>query len=201
VVLDQQNQQEFGEQSMVIKIVDQINDNEMLESAWRLYVEAFRELNTLAVQRHLMYRSEFDEVMSDQRVQKYLCLDDAGNLAGMSTFTNVLQAVPLISPEYFARHWPDHYAAHRIWYVGFVAVHPQAQGRHMFAELLEEMYVVASAQNGLVGIDICTYNDNVRHMSHIFRAMVERLDSNMRFERIDQQSYWLYEFPAEVTAA
>lgn len=186
---------------MVIKVVDQINDDEILESAWQLYVDAFRELNTLAVQRHLMYRSEFDEVMNDQRVQKYLCLDDAGTLCGLSTYTNDLDAVPLISPGYFARHWPDHYAARRIWYIGFVAVHPQAQGRHMFSQLVEEMYVVAATQNGLVGIDICTYNDNVRNLSHIFRSMVERLTANMRFERIDQQSYWLYDFTPEVTAA
>jgi len=187
----------FGEQSMVIKMVDQINDDEILESAWQLYVDAFQELNTLAVQRHMMYRSEFDEVMSDQRVQKYLCLDDDGTLCGLSTYTNDLDAVPLISPHYFARHWPDHYAARKIWYIGFVAVHPQAQGRHMFSQLVEEMYVVAATQNGLVGIDICTYNDNVRHMSHIFRSMVQRLTANMRFQRIDQQSYWLWEFPSE----
>jgi len=188
---------------MVIKMVEQINDDEILESAWQLYVDAFRELNTLAVQRHLMYRSEFDEVMSDQRVQKYLCLDDAGTLCGLSTYTNDLDAVPLISPDYFARHWPDHYAARKIWYIGFVAVHPQMQGRHMFAQMVEEMYVVAATQNGLVGIDICTYNDNVRHMSHIFRSMVERLTANTRFKRIDQQSYWLWEFPSdeEVMAA
>jgi len=186
---------------MVIKIVDQINDDEILESAWRLYLDAFRELNTLAVQRHLMYRNEFDEVMNDTRVQKYLCVDDDGTLCGLSTYTNDLDAVPLIAPEYFERHWPDHYAARKIWYIGFVAVHPQAQGRHMFRELVEEMYVVAATQNGLVGIDICTYNDEVRNMSHIFRSMVARLTANMRFQKIDQQSYWLYEFPSEEAAA
>jgi hypothetical protein len=57
------------------------------------------------------------------------------------------------------------------------------------------MYLVASAQNGLVGLDICTYNDDIRHMSRVFRLMVRRLTANMKFSRIDQQSYWLYEFP------
>jgi ribosomal protein S18 acetylase RimI-like enzyme len=185
---------------MVIKVLDQINDDETLEAAWNLYLDAFRELNTMAVQRHLMYRHEFDEVMNDQRVQKYLCMDDDGTLCGLSTYTNDLDAVPLIAPQYFERHWPEHYAAHKIWYIGFVAVHPQAQGRHLFREMVEEMYVVAATQNGLVGIDICSYNDEVRNMSHIFRSMVERLTANMRFQRIDQQSYWLYEFPADNAA-
>jgi len=182
---------------MVIKVVEQVNDEELLQSLWELYSDAFRDLNSMAVQRHLMYRNEFDEVMRDQRVQKYLCLDDDGTLFGLSTYTNDLDAVPLIAPEYFERHWPDHYAARKIWYIGFVAVDPQVQGRrHAFAELVEEMYLVAATQNGLVGLDVCKYNDDVRNMTRIFRMMVSRLSDNMRFERIDQQSYWLYEFPS-----
>ncbi len=42
----------------------------LLEPAWELYVEAFAELRTTAAQRHVMYRSEFDEVMADPRVTK-----------------------------------------------------------------------------------------------------------------------------------
>ena len=181
---------------MVIKVIDQVNDTETLECAWELYIKAFRDLNALAVQRHLMYRCEFDEVMRDQRIQKYMCLDDDGTLVGMSTYTNDLNAVPLIAPEYFERHWPEHYAARKIWYIVFVAVHPEAQGRQAFAQLVEEMYLVAATQNGLVGLDICSYNDEVRNMSRVFRLMIRRLTANMRFERIDQQSFWLYEFPS-----
>jgi hypothetical protein len=184
---------EVQEHGMVIKILDKVHDGELLEDAWQLYADAFRELNSLAVQRHLMYRSEFDEVMRDQRVQKYLSLDDDGTLCGLSTYTNDLNAVPLIAPEYFERHWPDHFKARKIWYIGFVAVHPRA--RQAFAQLVEEMYLVAATQNGLVGLDICQYNDDMRNMSRVFRLMVRRLTANMRFQRIDQQSFWLYEFP------
>jgi len=181
---------------MLIKVLDQITDEDLHETVWTLYQDAFEDLNTMAVQRHLMYRSEFDEVMADSRVHKYLAIDDDGTLCGVATYTNELDAVPLIAPAYFERHWPEHYAAKKIWYIGFVAVSPLSQGREVFANLVEQMYMVASAQNGLVGLDICTYNDDARHMSRIFRLMVSRLSGNMRFNRIDQQSYWLYEFPA-----
>jgi len=96
----------------------------------------------------------------------------------------------------FSSSVPEHYAAKKIWYIVFVAVSPQAQGREAFALLCEQLYLVASTQNGLVGLDICTYNDDVRHMSRIFRVLVRRMADNMRFSRIDQQSYWLYEFPS-----
>jgi hypothetical protein len=181
---------------MLITVIDQITDEELHEAVWKLYQDAFEDLNTMAVQRHLMYRDELDEVLRDSRVHKYLALDDDGTLCGIATYTNELEAVPLISPPYFERHWPEHYASKRIWYIGFVAVSPQAQGREVFALLVDQMYLVASAQNGVVGLDICTYNDDVRRMSRIFRLMVSRLSDTMRFNRVDQQSYWLFEFPS-----
>jgi len=181
---------------MLIKVVDQIIDGDLHSAAWRLYQDAFDELNTLAVQRHMMFPSEFDEVMRDSRVSKYLALTDEGHLCGIATYTNDLDAVPLIAPQYFERHWPEHYASRKIWYIGFVAVSPEHQGREAFAQLVEQMYLVAATQNGLVGLDICSYNDDVRHMSRIFRLMISRVTENMRFSRIDQQSFWLYEFPS-----
>ncbi|XVV11180.1 GNAT family N-acetyltransferase [Actinoplanes sp. CA-131856] len=185
-----------GEPNMLIKVIDQITDAEQNQAMWTMYTDAFEELNHLAVQRHLMYKSEFDEVMADARVGKYLALDDDGTMCGVATYTNDLNAVPLIAPQYFERHWPEHYAARKIWYIGFVAVSPHAQGREAFSQLVEQMYHIASAQNGLVCLDICNHNDEVRRMSRVFRMMVSRLSDNMKFTRIDQQSYWLYEFPA-----
>jgi hypothetical protein len=181
---------------MLVKVIDQVPDGDLRETLWKLYEDSFAELRSLAVQRHLMYRSEFDDVMGDTRISKYLALEDDGTPIGIATYTNDLKAVPLIAPEYFERHWSEHYAAKKIWYIVFVAVSPQAQGREAFAQLVEQMYLVASTQNGLVGLDICTYNDDARHMSRVFRMMVSRIADNMRFSRIDQQSYWLYEFPS-----
>lgn len=181
---------------MLVKIIDQVTDDEIINAAWDLYQESFQDLRHLAVQRHLMYRDEFEAVMKDQRIAKYLALRDDGTLCGLSTYTNDLEAIPLISPDYFKHHWPEHFATNRIWYIVFVAVHPEEQGRRAFAELVEQMYLVASNQNGLVGLDICTYNDKVRNMSRVFRMMISRWAPEMRFDRIDQQSYWLYEFPS-----
>ena len=45
------------------------------DEAWRLYRDAFDCLRTAAVQRHVLYREEFDAVMNDPRVIKYLGFD------------------------------------------------------------------------------------------------------------------------------
>jgi hypothetical protein len=180
---------------MNIKVVDELHDD-LLEDAWSLYHEAFRDLNALAVQRHLMYRNEFDEVMHDPRVQKYLCLNDEGRVCGLSTYTNDLWAVPLISPEYFERRWPELYAENKIWYCGFVAVDRNAGRNGAFAELVEAMYLVAAAQNGIIGLDFCRFNDESHHMGRVVRIMLHRLSGGVRAERMDEQNFWLYEFPA-----
>jgi hypothetical protein len=179
----------------VIKVVDSL-DGSLLEDAWTLYHEAFRDLNAYAVQRHLMHRHEFDTVMADGRIDKYLLLGDTGTLAGMSTFTRDLDAWPLISPAYFERRWPRRYAERRIWWVGFVAVDPE-QGRplHAFAALVEAMQLVVAGANGVVGLDICRYNADARHLDRASNLLVRRITSTVNIERADEQTFWLYEFP------
>jgi len=180
---------------MNVKVVDEVH-GKLAEQAWTLYYDAFRELNGFAVQRHLMYRSEFDEVMRDPRVQKYMCLDADDTLCGLSTYTNDLDAVPLISPQYFERRWPQHYAERRIWYCGFVAIHPNGRAKNAFGELVEAMYLVAATQNGIIALDMCRHNDEVRRLSRVIPLMLHRLSGDVRTERMDEQSYWLYEFRA-----
>ena len=181
---------------MVIKVVDQVNEPELLDSLWELYSNAFEGINALAVQRHLLYRGEFNEVMRDGRVQKYICLTDDGVLCGLSTYTNDLFAMPLISPDYFERRWPELYAQHKIWYCGFVAVHPpKGRSTTASAELVEAMYLVAATQNGMIGIDVCQFNDERRKLPRVISIMLNRLSGDCQAERMDQQSFWLYQFP------
>ncbi|GAA5190880.1 hypothetical protein GCM10023322_47060 [Rugosimonospora acidiphila] len=177
---------------MGIKIVGEMDDT-LIEDAWSLYHKAFRELNALAVQRHLMYRDEFDAVMVDPRVQKYLCLDDAGALCGLATYTNDLHAVPLISPEYFERRWPRYYAEGRIWYVGFVAVETGAPIT-TFHELIAAMHET-STRDSITALDVCTRTDEIRHLPRSVRVLLHRLAGNVRMQRLDEQSYWMYDFP------
>lgn len=170
-------------------------DGDAAQVAWRLYEGAFRPLDELAVQRHLMYRSEFDEVMADDRVRKYTAHTDAGELAGLSTFTNRLESMPLISPAYFARRWPTQYAQGRVWYCGFVAVEPPHSGA--FGDLVEAMWVDGTADRGLIALDFCEYNDVTRRMGRVIGLMLHRLAGQAGDElvavRLDQQKFWGYQ--------
>jgi hypothetical protein len=183
------------------KVVDVLAGDER-ESAWRLYTEVFDELRSTAVQRHVMYRSEFDDVMADRRVLKYIAVDEqercgtGGALCGLATLTNDLSAVPLISPDYFERRFPERFRQRQIWYVGFVAGHPGGRRGRVFERIIEEMYRTASEHSGVVALDVCQHNEVVYGLPGAVEKILTRRFGDVNGERLDQQSYWLYEFPA-----
>ncbi len=181
------------ESDVNVKVVQAL-DAHLLPRAWAMYWDAFNQLNAEAVQRHLMRRHEFDQVMADGRVQKYLCFDDTDTLVGLATYTNQLDAVPLISPAYFARRWPDLFDEHRIWYCGFVSVAPAAQATGPFQALVESMWRQADDTAGVIVLDLCRRNAD-RGLAQTIPLMLGRLAGTVRTERLDEQSYWMYEFP------
>lgn len=182
---------------IIVKTFDLL-DGELLEAAWRLYEEAFRELNTKTVQRHLMYRHEFNDVMADRRIGKYVAYTTDGTMTGLSTYTNDLAAVPLISTDYFKTRWPEHYAQKRIWWIGFVAVDVASRGSRTFYHLVDTMYAVAERTDGITGIDYAEVNIDLR-LPEISTAYLRRI--NRRYDRVvdcqqvDYQGYYLYHFP------
>lgn len=182
---------------MHVTVIEQITDDEIHKAAWELYERALGEMRSLAVQRHLMYQSEFDEVMLDRRVEKYLCYNEDGDLCGLATFSNDLFAMPLISPEYFERRWPELYRQRRIWYAGFVAVDRDSRSSRALLELMEAMYNTAAGQNGMIALDFCRYNDTKRNMGRATERILGRFAGGvMRAERMDEEQFWSYEFPA-----
>lgn len=178
---------------MTLKFVEHL-DGDLAEQTWRMYLTNFGPLATQAIQRHVMTRAEFDQVATDPRIDKILMLDDAGRLAGVASFTNHLNAVPLISVDYFAHRWPDLYAAGGIWYIGFVCINDDPDARALFAELVGQLYRIAVAKKGIVGLDVCTYNQTVHHLPRAIELLVHRNSEGASCAALaDSQNYWLYD--------
>jgi hypothetical protein len=163
-------------------------------SLWEMYTTTFTEINTLAVQNHMMPYEEFVEVMLDRRVVKYVATDESGAVLGMSLLTNDLSAWPLVSAPYFERHWPVHYAARSVWYVGFVAVATGAPFG-LFPALIARMYEPVKASHGVAVMDFCSYNVATRRLPAATQAILRRLNPTARGAQIDAQEFWLWEFP------
>lgn len=169
------------------------------DEAWNLFSVAFASMRTAAMQRHMMTRPEFDTVMADTRVTKYLATDGTGML-GMSTLTNDLDAVPLIEPAWFEHRFPAPYTARQIWYLGFACVRDPATltGGKVFSALIDHMAIPARLTRGMVFMDFATAN--AARLVPGIRRTVARLDPEHTFERYDSQEFWGFDFREGATA-
>ena len=163
-----------------------------VDEAWTLYANIFAEVNNLAAQRHLMTSAEFHAIYHDPRVLKFYTRDEAGGLAGMSVLTQDLDAWPLISPTFFARRWPDHYARKAIWYVGFVGVAPN--GLNGFRDLVGKMYPHVIGNAGVAVMDFCTYNVTHRRLPAVTLKLLSWVNPAAAMETVDAQQFVVYTF-------
>lgn len=181
------------------------------EECWELYERVFAELRTVAVQRHVMLRAEFDHVLTDARVTKYVAVGEdadgggaAGGCGALATAATDLRAMPLVSPEYFAHRWPDLYAAGHIWYVGFVAIRPDLQRGPLFGQIVRDVGRAAAAVGGVAAMDVSRHVAEQRRLPEALARYFTRLAPGTVGTRLDEQSFWAYEFPpagAGVTGA
>lgn len=182
---------------------------------WTMYLRAFEPLRAAAVQRHLMIRAEFDEVLADSRVRKILVVRgedpedpddvesagaDADDVLGVAAVTADLEAVPLVSPEYFATRWPLLHAERRIWYVSFLAVTPDYQGSRVASLLVTPIAQRANANGGIVVVDICSHNEVRMRLPSILLRMARVYAPEATMTKLDAQTYWAYDFPSEESA-
>jgi hypothetical protein len=168
---------------------------DLVDQMWTLYYETFEHLRTVAVQRHLMHRTEFEDVAADKRVDKYV-VHAGDDPVAMATITTDLDAVPLIEPGYFKHHLPEQYRRNRIWYVSFVMVrrgpgHPPAA---TFGNLITRMAEdgPGSVPDGVCGMDYCGYNEDVLHLPRAAKLLLQRRFPRLDAEPVDRQVFWLY---------
>ncbi len=170
---------------------------ELGESAWRLYEQQFRELDGIALQRHLMTKPEFVSVARLSGVEKWLVFDRQDTLIGLATYSNNLGAMPLISPAYFARRWPDAYARQAIWYCGFVCV--DSPDRAVFPALIRAMYDQAADVKGVIALDYCAERGRLALM--VDRLLAAHGGPGYHGYEADTQHYWVYETAPSARAA
>lgn len=56
------------------------------------------------------------------------------------------------------------------------------------------MFYAAAAVGGMVGLDVCGYNDDVMQLARRIGLYVRRLSGGeSRYARVDRQSYWMFD--------
>jgi hypothetical protein len=179
---------------LVVRVVE----GELRERAWDAYLAALEELRSAAIPRHVMSRAEVDEVMADERVTVYLAQRPGGVIAAIATLANDLAAMPLVSPEFFAARWPEHYAAGRCWYIGLVGVRPSEQGGGAFQLIVGTVAATLGPRGGVLVLDVPQRNMEGFHVPRAVKRIADAVVADVSFEMVDAQGYWAYTTPVPV---
>ena len=155
---------------------------------YALYQTSFAHLEQLAAARHLLHEDEFQQEVADPRVVKYVAWDTDGAPIGLCTVTSSLDAVPWISPGFYAHQYPDHHARGAIHYVGVMMVHPSARGTGAFREIVRHIVASAAEVGAVLAWDLCGENESAG-LHRLFSSMLQSMASATVSE-IDRQIYF-----------
>lgn len=158
-----------------------------------LYEEAFGPLRTRAIARQVLHPGEFQQEMTDPRIQKHVARAPDGEPLGLTTLTCHLETVPWISPEYFAARFPQHAERDAIYYAGFTLVAPGARQGAAFHVMIESVVRILAAERAAVGWDICSYNNSHFSFADALRTAIgEQATVDIAVE--DSQTYYTARF-------
>ncbi|MEV5649882.1 hypothetical protein AB0L57_16695 [Nocardia sp. NPDC052254] len=180
---------------MVITVETAIPDTE-IELFHELYEVAFAPLRSRAIARQVLHRNEFHAEMTDTRVDKIVARTGTGEPIGLTTLTRHLDTVPWISPEYFATRFPQHAARDAIYYAGFTLVTPTARHGAAFHAMISTVVRILAAAGGVVGWDICSYNNSQLSFADALRNAVGE-QANVEVAVEDSQTYYAARFVSD----
>ncbi len=161
-----------------------------------LYELAFGPLRSRAIARQVLHRNEFHAEMTDTRVDKIVARTETGEPIGLTTLTRHLDTVPWISPEYFATRFPQQAERDAIYYAGFTLVAPTARHGAAFHAMISTVVRILAAAGGVVGWDICSYNNSQLSFSDALRNAVGE-QANVEVAVEDSQTYYAARFVSD----
>jgi hypothetical protein len=166
----------------------------LVDDFYALYSLAFDPLKKLSAARQVLNRGEFDDQMTDARVDKFVARDHAGTPVGLTTLTRTLETVPWISPDYFAETFPEHWARNAVYYLGFTLSHPSYRHQRFLETFIRVGLERAIAQHGVIAYDACAYNAGMQRFEERIQAVLQTVPGG-RVGRIDAQYYFCLTLP------
>jgi hypothetical protein len=168
---------------------EQSIDGSAAESLYRLYRRAFEPLASRAAARQVLSQNEFLTQLADHRIDKYVAWEGDSEPIGIVTVTKDLEAVPWISPEFYATRFPEQWARKAVYYLGFTLVRP-ATRRTSFLDTIVRLSVEPLvAEKAVIAYDVCSYNNDVLGFYNRVAGMLKEI-SNSQPEALDSQIYY-----------
>lgn len=163
---------------------------DLMQSFWPVYQEAFGPLRVLAAARQVLTEEEFAAELDDPRVWKYVALDAAGQLAGLTTLTDEISTIPWISPEYYEYHYPEEWNRRALFYGGISLVRPGMRRHPVYAHMVTCVAHRVAAAQGVLATDMCGFNVNRLSMAHASEQILNRV-ADFEVQAVDVQTYYV----------
>jgi len=168
-------------------------EGDAAEALWEAYRENFAPLAELAILQHMFTRDEILAELANPDILKIVGWQD-GRPVGLGMVTNVLEAVPQISPAFLRAKYPDHAARQAIYFGILVMVSPRVRGRTMFGRIYTELWQVPAKAGGVLAFDVCEFNRTLFDAD----ALASRIAA--QFPRanvgvVDRQTWYVAELP------
>ena len=163
---------------------------DLVADFWQLYEQSFGPLRILAAARQVLTEEEFAAELEDPRVWKYVALDGEGALAGLTTLSDDIATMTWISPEYFAHHYPDQWRRSAVFYSGLSLVRPDMRRLPIFAQMMTCLALRVAAARGVMGFDMCGYNDAERSLARVTDRLFNRV-ADFQVRNVDVQTYYV----------
>ena len=159
------------------------------DSLYRLYRRSFEPLRTRAAARQVLTPEEFFSEMKDPRIDKYIAWEHEENPVGMVTVTRHLEAIPWISPEYYAARFPEQWSRRAIYYLGFILARP-AMRRTSFLDTIVQFCVEPLvAEKAVIAYDLCSHNSDTLGFATRVADILRRFSGAQPVE-LDTQVYY-----------
>lgn len=157
----------------------------------KIYREAFDPLEELSPLRQSMTDDEFREEMENQAVLKLVAWDEYGKPAAILCMTNDISCISWLNPRFYAKRFPEHFEARRIYFFGSLLVHPERRGEHFLGDLLAEAVRIVASVAGIAAYDCCKFNAEETQLPDIIAAVGEEI---CYFERelVDYQNFYAF---------
>lgn len=166
--------------------IERVLPPEIIEALYPRYLAAFEPVRTKAAARHLLTADEFAQEMRDERIDKYVAWDDAdGEPVGATTLVTDLAAVPWISPEFYARRYPEQYGRGAVFYLGISFVDPHRRCQGAYVLMMGAVGQRLIRDRAVCAYDVCAHNAasgsgrNVAALCRIGKSRIDDLDTQI----------------------
>jgi hypothetical protein len=164
------------------------------DAAWDTYRESLAPLAGVAAMKQQLPEADLRAALADPAILKYVGRDGAGAVVAVLTVTPELKTEN-ISAAFYQQRYPEHHAAGRLLYLGFLVVRPEAQARGLIMLLVSRLTADLEAEGGVVAFDVCGYNDETFAFARLCRLVAARTRPAV-LATLDVQTYYAIEVPA-----